>query len=286
MKTTLLASTALVLSVGAAAAADFTMADTGHDHSITLSGDARMGITNNAGGYDMEFSSRARVQFSGAGETDGGLGFGFNFRAGDASSADDGSAGSVFISQGGHTLAMGDVDSAANAAVGQVSGVGFTGLGDYNEVGYDLNDGEPSVLYSYTGGALGFHVGLGGPDDIGDEVSLGVTYDAGTFNVALGFEDNDGDTGVFFGAGVDLGAVALNAVLADSDFSGDQWGVSADFTSGATTFTAFVSDDNGDGSWGLGASHDLGGGASLVGGVVDSDNEDEVIYDLGITMTF
>ena len=142
------------------------------------------------------------------------------------------------------------------------------------------------MLYSYTGGALGFHVGLGGPDDIGDEVSLGVTYDAGTFNVALGFEDNDGDTGVFFGAGVDLGAVALNAVLADSDGNGDQWGVSAGFTSGATTFTAFVSDDNGSGSWGLGASHDLGGGASLAGGVVDSDNEGEVIYDLGITMSF
>ena len=45
MKNTLLASTALVLSVGAAAAADFTMADTGHDHSITLSGDARMGMS-------------------------------------------------------------------------------------------------------------------------------------------------------------------------------------------------------------------------------------------------
>ena len=99
-----------------------------------------MGITN-ANNDEMKFSSRARVEFSGAGETDGGLGFGFNFRAGNASDADNGTAGSVFISQGGHTLAMGDVDSAANAAVGQVSGVGFTGLGDYNEVGYDLNDG-------------------------------------------------------------------------------------------------------------------------------------------------
>ena len=285
MKTTLLASTALVLSVGAAAAADFTMADTGHDHSITLSGDARMGITN-ADNDEMKFSSRARVEFSGAGETDGGLGFGFNFRAGNASDADDGTAGSVFISQGGHTLAMGDVDSAANAAVGQVSGVGFTGLHDHNEVGYDLNDEAPSGLYSYTGGALAFHVGLGGDMVSGDEFSLGVAYDAGTFNVALGVEDDDGNSGVYLGVGVDLGAVALNAVLADSDGDGDEWAVSADFTSGATTFTAYVADDNGDGSWGLGASHDLGGGASLVGGVVNSDDDDEVIYDLGITMKF
>ena len=43
---------------------------------------------------------------------------------------------------------MGDVDSAANAAVGQVSGVGLTGLGDLNEVNYDLNDapGDEMVL--------------------------------------------------------------------------------------------------------------------------------------------
>ena len=83
MKNTLLASTALVLSVGAAAAADFTMADTGHDHSITLSGDARMGIIYNRveictegcvfSDYDARFTSRARVEFTGSGETDGGL---------------------------------------------------------------------------------------------------------------------------------------------------------------------------------------------------------------------
>ena len=129
MKTTLLASTALVLSVSAAAAADFTLADTGHDHSITLSGDARIGVIHHdvGGSYETEFTSRARVEFTGAGETDGGLGFGFNFRAGDASSAADGTAGSVFINQGGHTLAMGDVDSAAKAAVGNVSGCGRVG---------------------------------------------------------------------------------------------------------------------------------------------------------------
>ncbi len=145
MKNTLLASTALVLSVGAAAAADFTMADTGHDHSITLSGDARMGIIYNRveictegcvfSDYDARFTSRARVEFTGSGETDGGLGFGFSFRADNAGDAADGTGGSVFISQGGHTLAMGDVDSAAKAAVGDVSGVGLTGLGDYNEAG-------------------------------------------------------------------------------------------------------------------------------------------------------
>jgi len=304
MKTTLLASTALVLSVGAAAAADFTMADTGHDHSITLSGDARMGITNNHAGnsnseYHLKFSSRARVQFTGAGETDGGLGFGFSFRSGDhgtTDAVDNGLAGSVFVSKGGHTLAMGDVDSAAEAAVGDVSGVGFEGLGSYNETPFDLNDGRRSnLLYSYTGGALSFHLGMANADDqidpndpeLGDSISLGVGYDAGTFNVALGFEsDEDGNDGVFLGAGADIGAFAVNLVAADSDGTGDYWAVSADFTSGATTFTVFAADNDGSDTWGLGATHDLGGGAALEAGVVDSDSEDEVIYDLGITMTF
>ena len=104
MKTSLLASTALVLSVGAAAAADFTMADTGHDHSITLAGDARMGVINEDNGDGLRFTSRARVQFNGAGETDGGLGFGFSFRAADA-------GGAVFVSDGATFVAAGGVFS-------------------------------------------------------------------------------------------------------------------------------------------------------------------------------
>ena len=85
MKTTLLASTALVLSVGAAAAADFTLADTGHDHASPCRATrAWVSSMHEWLLMDLEFTSRARVEFTGAGETDGGLGFGFSFRAGDA----------------------------------------------------------------------------------------------------------------------------------------------------------------------------------------------------------
>ena len=277
MKTTLLASTALVLSVGAAAAADFTMADTGHDHSITLAGDARMGVINEDNGDGLKFTSRARVQFNGAGETDGGLGFGFSFRAADAGGADDGNAGSVFISQGGHTLAMGDVDSAANAAVGQVSGVGLTGLGDLNEVNYDLNDNTPALLYSYSSGALGFHISLdngSGGEDLGEGIAFGVAYDAGTFNVALGMEsDDDDDSNVYVGVGANVGSVALHGIMTDTDDDGEEWAVSAEMATGATTFTVFAADTDGSTDWGLGASHDLGGGASLVAGIAHNESE-------------
>jgi outer membrane protein OmpU len=302
MKTTLLASTALVLSVGAAAAADFTMVDTGHEHTITLSGDARMGIIHHDVGevYETKFTSRARVEFTGAGETDGGLGFGFSFRADNAGGAADGNAGSVFISQGGHTLAMGDVDSAAKAAVGDVSGVGLTGLGDYNEATGGGNTGLPAALYSYTGGALSLYVGVDGADglfhdDLGDAYSLGAAYDGGTFSLSFGYEnwgDFLGDVWAI-GAEVELGAVVLKAVYGDADiFFGDvaQSSMSVDIATGATTFTAFVTqiEDTGssDSAVGLGVSHDLGGGASIVAGVVDSDFEGEVIWDAGISMDF
>ena len=309
MKNTLLASTALVLSVGAAAAADFTMADTGHDHSITLSGDARMGIIYNRveictegcvfSDYDARFTSRARVEFTGSGETDGGLGFGFSFRADNAGDAADGTGGSVFISQCGHTLAMCDVDSAAKAAVGDVSGVGLTGLGDYNEAGYGGNTGLPAALYSYTGGALSFYVGVDGAngdfhDDLGDAYSLGAAYDGGTFSLAFGYENWGDFLGDVWGIGaeVELGAVVLKAVHGEADiFLGNatQSSISVDIAAGATTFTSFVTQIDQGGtstSMGLGVSHDLGGGASIVAGVVDSDEEGEVIWDAGISMDF
>ncbi|NJS38490.1 MAG: porin [Rhodobacteraceae bacterium] len=76
------------------------------------------------------------MEFTLSGETDGGLSFGASFRADNAAGANAGTAGSVFISGGFGTLSMGDVDGAANAALGHVDGVGLTGLGDLNEVTY------------------------------------------------------------------------------------------------------------------------------------------------------
>ena len=72
MKNFLLATTILVASAGFAVA------------EITLSGDARMGIVDNGGVDGAVFSSRARVSFNMAGETDGGLAFGASFRADNA----------------------------------------------------------------------------------------------------------------------------------------------------------------------------------------------------------
>ena len=122
---TLLTSTALLL-----ASVSFASAE------ITLSGSARMGVIDDFGDDNTGFTSRARVEFSLSGETDGGLSFGASFRADNASGANSGTAGSVFVSGAFGKLSMGDVDGAANAAVGHVDGVGLTGLGDLPTVAY------------------------------------------------------------------------------------------------------------------------------------------------------
>ena len=160
---TLLTSTALLL-----ASVSFASAE------ITLSGSARMGVIDDFGDDNTGFTSRARVGFSLSGETDGGLSFGASFRADNASGANSGTAGSVFVSGAFGKLSMGDVDGAANAAVGHVDGVGLTGLGDLNESTFLANGGndldadgditgsneveDPSALYTYSAGDLNLYI--------------------------------------------------------------------------------------------------------------------------------
>ena len=196
MKKLLLATSILAGTAGMAAA------------EITLSGDARMGFLNEFFGDsddDTAFTSRARVTFTFSGETDGGLAFGASFRADNSAGAANGESGSVFMSGAFGKVSFGDVDGAALAAVGQVDGVGLTGLGDRNELTYianggldddDVTDfdtftadtltGDPSVLYEYSTGGIGlFAAGLF-ILVVGVVELLGVHEDRGDHPVALG----------------------------------------------------------------------------------------------------
>lgn len=180
MKKFLLATSVLVATAGVASA------------EVTLSGDARMGVIDNFIG-NIGFTSRARVTFTLSGESDSGLAFGGSFRADNAGGiivndangdgvidptdpnevnnggASLGRAGSVFISGTFGKLSMGDVDDAALSAVGQVSGVGLTGLGDLNEISYMGTEGDffndPTALYEYSTNGFTFYVSVTNPND-------------------------------------------------------------------------------------------------------------------------
>lgn len=217
MKKVLLATTMLVAGASIAAA------------EVTLSGTARMGLFNDFVFDPTEpdsttFTSRARVQFNMAGESDSGLSFGASFRADNAADANDGTGGNVFISGAFGTLSMGDVDGAANAAVGQPNGVGLTGLGDRQEMIFIANGGfggdtaealgfvdadgeavgltgDPSALYTYTAGSLSLYASATLPghvftfDDAGTDITvegeaygLGAAYTIDSYKVSLGYE--------------------------------------------------------------------------------------------------
>lgn len=289
MKKILLATTVFAGFAGVASA------------EVTLSGDARMGVIYSEQWDSMDFTSRARVAFALSGESDSGLSFGASFRADNAVGASGGSAGSVYISGAFGKLSMGDVDSAIKAAVGQVSGVGLTGLGDQNEVahgGLTVSATDPSgALYEYTTGGFTLYVSamdgyvnpalpVGSSFSAPSVYGIAAKYAAGNYTVAIGYEDKAGAEETSVGGSAVFGATTVKAVYADVNGAAD-YALSVDYTTGATTITGFVHD--GDlvlnTAYGLGASYDLGGGAKVVGGIV-SDTTGFMRADVGVSMAF
>ena len=264
-------------------------------------------------GEEFAFSSRIRIAFTASGETDNGLQFGGSIRADNASGGAAGTAGSVFVSGALGKLSMGDVDGAAQAAVGQTDGVGYTSLGDLNELTYISNSVDPTALYEYSFGAATLFASV---DQIGNDttgagvgVSVGLDdYGMAGVSFAIGYEtlEDFGDH-VVVGANAAVGDVALKARYgrfnadAGSANDFDQWSISATYGFGPASVTAFYKetdtdfdlgdtiDELEDGNYGIGATYDLGGGAALEGGIVhngSAPSSGDIRADFGITMKF
>ena len=283
MKKILLATTLLATTAGYASA------------EVAISGSARMGIVqvaNEAGGVDAVFSSRVRIVFTGTGTTDGGLSFGASMRADQNGGNTDGTANgdsTVFVSGSFGKLTMGDVaGGAGDELVGQISGVGYTGLGDTNEIGF-LPSTATAVRYDYTSGNLSIALGTSQTTAAAgaDKNSIAVKYATDKFNVALGYETVTGDNQMSIKAGTTFGAATVTAKAAKNDSGKTEYGVSLDYAvNPALKVTVFYTahKNAGTNAMGLGASYDLGGGASVVGGIVD--NGTDTLADMGVTMSF
>ena len=301
MKKILLATTLLAASTGFAAA------------EVAVSGSARMGIIYD--GADYFYSSRVRVKFVMTGETDGGLAFGAEVRAdqiggngrvsfigpgpdGLPGTADDvvstaGSSGTtngdstVFISGAFGKLTMGDVSGAADALVGQTSGVGYGPNDGLHEIDF-LGATKTAVYYEYSTGALTFGLGAG---QVGsDDFSVAAKYSADAFSVAIGYEDTGTDTQTSLSGSATFGAATVKAKIADTDSKADtEYSVSLDYAMDALTVTAFYTAFDADRNHiGLGAAYDLGGGAAIKGGIVRQDTAlvDTTFADVGMTFSF
>ena len=310
MKKLLIATTALVMTAGVAAA------------EVTVTGDSRFGVLYD--GENTNFTSRIRVIFGMSGETDGGLSFGASIRA-DQQEGDEneGGSGSMFISGAFGKLSVGDVAGAAEKAVGDLDGVGLTGLGDYSDTAFITGDGaeatgkNPIFLYEYSIEGFSFYLsgndgrvrgGSLGTDDGKDDsaYAVGIGYEFGDYSVGLGYENLDPVVGssydhIAVSGSAAFGDVTLKAVYGEaSDIDLTQYGVSASGNVQAVVVTGFYKrleigavDTE---AYGIGASYDLGGGASLKGGVVDYDidtlvpggvvNDSETVADFGINFKF
>jgi outer membrane protein OmpU len=302
MKKVLLATSILAASTGFAAA------------EVALSGSARMGVIYD--GADYAFSSRVRVVFTMSGETDGGLAFGASVRA-DQTGGNDSDAGAVpgetgtnngdstvFISGDFGKLTMGDVGGAADALVGQTSGVGYGPNDGLQEIGF-IGTTKTAAYYEYSSGPFTVGLGAGQPTSAGSEVNIGAKYAMGDYTVAIGYEQSD--TSIYedmisASASAKFGAATVKAKITDPGATGADtaWSVSVDYVTGATTITAFYTDfgNTGLGSLttvgvdtqhvGLGAAYDLGGGATLAGGIVQqmTPGGDTTLGDVGVKFSF
>lgn len=287
MKRVFLGTTVLVMSAGIAAA------------EVSLSGDARMGVVSKAADHDgdIAFTSRVRAAISVSGETDGGLSFGGSFGVHDAGGAKDGQNGSVFVSGPFGKFSMGDVNSAAKTAVGNASGVGLIGLDDLNEIKYIGKAHKPSALWNYDMGALSLYASSDNPGPSEDTVVSGALfYRIGDVNAGAGIERGGDMQVVSASVSATLGDASVTLVYGsyddgmESTENVNSYSASASFNTGMATFSAFSSGNSkgveGEDHFGIGASFDLGGGATIKGGYVDGDSLSDGSFDLGISMSF
>ncbi|MDJ1009380.1 MAG: porin [Paracoccaceae bacterium] len=314
MKKVLLASTALILTAGYAAAE-------GHS-SIELSGSAIAGLTYNSvnTAAQGEINPLTLVDFTiaGSGATDTGLEFGafLGFDEGTGRQPDD---FEVFISGVFGTITMGALDPATDGL--GIADVGLDGIGidDIAEQFKNATAGA-DVNYSYSAAGLTFLASA----QFGDAQSLGasIQYSTGAVSVGLGYVTADagatlGPNGTALGqnssyivtAGFSQGPIGINGMYTDWDGGddgdgGQGYGVDVSFTTGATTVTAAYAHSEGDpanaaedgigDAYGIGVSVPLGGGLTLAGGIgiVETDatnnggEDSRTVADLGVSMSF
>lgn len=301
MKKVLLATSALVMTAGFAAA------------EVSLSGSARMGIVHFDDGTDSAtlFSSRVRVVFTLSGETDSGLSFGASVRHDQDDAPGDGLANgdnTVYISGAFGKLTMGDVSGAADELVGQVSGVGYGPNDDTQEINF-IGTIKTAAYYEYSTGPVTFGVGVGQMDVGADTFNIGVKYSDGGYSAAIAWETVDLGADnvdmISLGGSATFGDATIKARVSDLDIDGvdTAYALSVDYVAGPTTFTAFYTDygnsspalnlyDSGDpdiSHIGLGVAYDLGGGATLAAGITRQNNsilDDATIANAGLKFSF
>ena len=187
--------------------------------------------------------------------------------------------------------------------------------------GENLDQG-PNILYEYTVNNISFYASASDGQDTSwyttpganvddaldassDDVaySLAAKYDGGNFWAALGYAKHGDASELSLGAEAQFNQFSVKGIYVDySDrFNGAaEWkytaGLAAAYQADALTVKGFWRQDKYDlgagagnekyDSFGIGADYDLGGGAVLAGGIIDTDYLDDTVADLGVKFKF
>lgn len=297
MKKLLIASTALVLTTGAAAA------------QISFGGETRFGIAHDsAAATQTVLSQRTRLNITMSGTTDGGLSFGAFTRIQTTNTATGVHTGArSWIAANGFRLEVGNIDGAVARRVplyaGQFGrgGIGFTGMfraSPMTHAGYtefaSAGAGPNAIRLDADFGAFG--VSLSGETGAGGRNELGVSYSAGGIAAGLGLRDTAAGTQGSLHLGYTAGAIAVG-VLA-TQYPGAGGGTNTrlygSYTMGANTFSLSATQVNALPAFGapvtgtavaLAYSHNLGGGATFRAAVGQS-TDNATIAEVGLNLNF
>lgn len=344
MKKFLIASTALTLSAGVAAA------------DVTFSGDARFGMQyNNAPGVSdtnwgpanndskTMMEKRFTLNIDASTTSDNGVTFGVRQRIrgeepGKTTSSQL-SGTRLFARYQGFEVAVGDILGAMESMPNQYSrGISLTGLswggvvnkvdrGDLTVMDWDAYSsrgaGAEGVEVLYSAGDFKGHLSYstdslrnGAYDDANGKAQRLAAFGSYNYNgwtTMLGFNKSKGLIGGVAGSDVgdledsivfsvdgkiqDFGVGFAAARLGSGDLKMNKFVLNGSYTMGATTLGAYVSQqsenpyvaltDKGVSktAYGLGASYNLGGGASVVGGI-ERTTQKSTRADLGVSFRF
>lgn len=301
MKKILIATTALVATTGVA------LAD--GPAALDFSGYARWGLFYDEGAADeTSIESRYRINVDASTETDSGVRLAARMRI----QADDGGEGGFNgarfqVSANGLRVRVGNISGAFDdgstvdvygnepgltAFVGQYrTWTPAHGILDYTSTGAGANG--VNVLYEASGFAI-MAAYTDGDNEGVEFTEIGVGYEFGDWAFGVGYgQSDDGlveDDYWAVSAGGSLGVADVVVFIADSDAQSDiSYGVSASFEAGANTdiiaSVAAGGDNAIEEAYGIGFKHDLGGGATLRGGI-GQDIDGDLEADFGVRFDF
>ncbi|MGP9803234.1 porin [Paracoccus sp. NSM] len=307
MKKALIASTALVLSAGVAAA------------DVTFSGFARTGldfVENRAGGaQETQIQSRVRMNVLATTSTDQGVDFGarlrFQWDQG-ASELDQFAPGQIYVTASGLTVSVGNVGTAFDSAgllYASEIGIFDRSLGNpagsffaYSTGGYGANNNRVGIAATYAVDALTARISYVNTDqtvsDSNEEIGVSVDYsmDAIALSAAAVLDGAgiDGNDQYFLGAAYTLPGTSnkLGLNWIDNGDVADSTTITlyGEFeVAPLTTVKGYVANNDAAGNatdvaYGIGGKYDLGG-AYLATAIHRSYSKD-IIADFGVRFNF